>query len=194
MWQEFKPTIFFLLKFFGIYLCLSWIYGIYIASYDTQKQPVVDPFTHHIAEQCGNTAELFGYDVFILKNAHQSAQAAPEQTFSSMWFNGIQAVAVEEGCNGLNIMILFVAFVIAFGGKIKNMLIFTPLGLGFIYLANLGRILLLSLLNVELQGNAFHFFHKYGFTAIIYAAVLFLWYLWVMHFSGRYKSKASSVS
>ncbi len=185
MWQEFKPTIFFLAKFFGVYLALSWLYGLYIGAFDTQAQPQVDPITREVAQHCTQTGNLLGYEPFVLENDHLNRETPPEQTYDSIWFDGVYAISVEEGCNGINIMILFLAFIIGFGGKLINTVIFIPLGILFIHLANIGRLLLLSLLNVEFEGTAYHFFHKYGFTAVIYAAVLFLWYLWVMRFNGR---------
>jgi exosortase family protein XrtF len=120
-----------------------------------------------------------------VKNDHLRYESKSEQTFDSLWLDTKYVISIEEGCNGLNIMILFFAFVVGFGGKLFNMLVFIPTGIIFIHVANLARLLLLSLLNVNSDGRAFHFFHKYGFTAILYVAILFLWYLWVMRWNGR---------
>lgn len=185
MWQDFKPTILFLIKFFGVYLVLSWLYGVYISDYDQSEPAILDPFTRVVAGHCTRSAEVFGYQTQTVQDDHLRLETLPEQTYDSIWFDGIYAISIEEGCNGLNIMILFLAFVIAFGGKLLNMLIFIPAGIIFIHLANIGRLLLLSLLNVEFGGRAFHFFHKYGFTAFIYLAVLLLWYLWVTKLNGK---------
>ncbi len=192
MWKEFKPTILFLVKFFVVYFALSALYGFFIQKYDTREPAEVDSFTHFVTSNCTKTASVMGYETRVLKNSHIVHGSLEEQTYDSVWLNDIFAIDIEEGCNGLNIMILFLAFVVAFGGKLVNMLIFIPLGIVFIHLANIGRLLLLSFLNVEWGGRAFHFFHKYGFTAVIYAAVFILWYLWVIRFSGRnlYSKKA----
>jgi len=185
MWQEFKPTIFFLLKFFLVYFGLSIMYGLFISGYDTSSPPKTDPITRFVTFNCTNTASIFGYSTSVVKNDHLNHSSDGEQTYDSIWLNNIYAVSVEEGCNGINIMILFMSFVIAFGGKLLNTLIFIPTGILFIHLSNIGRLMLLSLINVEWGGRAFHFFHKYGFTAIIYLSVLLLWYLWVSRFSGK---------
>src|SRR5690606_13614025 len=147
-----------------------------IKSYDTAVPPKTDPITQLIAINCTKTANILGYETKIYKNDHlHHPSASDEQTFDSIWFDGKYAVSIEEGCNGINIIILFLAFVIAYGGKLKNMLIFIPLGIIFIHIANISRLFALSILNVEFDGRAFHFFHKYAFTAIIYLAVLLLW-------------------
>ncbi len=185
MWQDFKPTILFLIKFFLVYGALSVLYGLFVSNYDTSSPPQTDPITRFVTFNCTNTASFLGYSITVVKNDHLNYTADEEQTFDSIWLNDIYAISVEEGCNGINIMILFMAFVVAFGGKLINMLIFIPTGILFIHLSNIGRLLFLSLLNVEWGGRAFHFFHKYGFTAVIYLSVLLLWYLWVSRFSGK---------
>ncbi len=186
MLKEFRPTIIFLVKFLGVYLVLSALYGLYIKNYDQSDPPVTDPLTQLVTINCTRTAGLFGYQWSIIENDHLNwPKKEEEQTFDSVYLNDQYAISVEEGCNGVNIMILFLAFVVAFGGRLVNMLIFIPVGILFIHLCNIGRLLLLSLLNVEWGGRAFHFFHKYGFTAVIYLSILILWYLWVTRFSGR---------
>lgn len=188
MWQEFKPTVFFLLKFFVLYLGLSTAYGLYIGAYESDAK--VDPATRVVARHCSGSAGLLGYQTQIVEDDHLRRESLPEQTYDSLWFDDIYAVSVEEGCNGLNVMILFVSFVIAFGGSWRAMLWFIPAGLLFIHLANLGRLLFLSLMNVEWGGRGFHFFHKYGFTAVLYLAILVLWYLWVMYLNAKKAPKA----
>ncbi|WP_417602175.1 exosortase family protein XrtF [Owenweeksia hongkongensis] len=185
MWKEFKPTILFLAKFFGIYFLFSMLYGFYISSYDTSDPPQTDPITKYIAVNCGKAASILGYQFRIVEDDHVNAVNKFEVTYDSIWLDNNYAISIEEGCNGINIMILFVAFVVAFGGKWLSMLLFIPSGLLFIHISNIARLMLLSLLNVEWGGEAFHFFHKYGFTAVIYLSVFLLWYLWVVKFSGK---------
>jgi exosortase family protein XrtF len=187
MLKEFRPTILFLVKFFATYLVISTLYGLYISSFD--KINVLDPITRAVTVNCVSTASALGYETEVLENDHLRTATESEQTFDSIWMNQVYAVSVEEGCNGINIMILFAAFVIGFGGAWRNMLWFIPVGIIFIHVANIGRLLLLSLLNVEWGGRGFHFFHKYGFTAIIYLAILILWYFWVMYFNGKTSPK-----
>ncbi len=185
MWQEFKPTIFFLIRFFVIYFGFSALYGYFIRHYDMAEPPATDPITRLVTYNCANTFGWLGYEPAVVRNDHLNAEVMPEQTYDSLWLDDNYAVSIEEGCNGINIMIVFMAFVVAIGGRLPNMLLFIPAGLIFIHLANILRLLLLSLLNVEWGGRAFHFFHKYGFTAVLYLAILILWYLWVSRYSGK---------
>tara|TARA_R110002072_G_scaffold177378_16_gene333315 strand:+ start:788 stop:1363 length:576 start_codon:yes stop_codon:yes gene_type:complete len=187
MWKDFKPTILFLVKFFAIYGILSVVYGKYISYYDSLEKPKTDPITSFVAFSCTNSSTVFGYRPIIIRNDHLNSKSEAEQTYDSIWLSGKYAISVEEGCNGINIMILFIAFIIAFGGKLLNTLLFIPFGLLFIHASNIGRLMLLALINVKFEGQTFHFFHKFGFTAIIYLAILFLWFLWVSKFSGKKK-------
>jgi exosortase family protein XrtF len=188
LWKDFKPTILFLLKFFVIYLVGNGIYGGFIANYDLDQK--LDPITRWVAYQCAGTANIMGYETEVVENDHLSYEGAyEEQTFDTLFLDAVQGISVEEGCNGINIMILFVAFVVGFGGKWLNMLIFIPAGLLFIHLANLGRLMLLNVLLLEFDGQGFHFFHKYGFTAVLYVAILILWYFWVMRWNGKTAAK-----
>ncbi|MDZ7846827.1 MAG: exosortase family protein XrtF [Owenweeksia sp.] len=158
MWQEFKPTVYFLVKFFVIYFGFSWLYGFYISSYDTAAPPKTDPITRFVTYNCTRSAAAMGYEPRVEEDDHLNRTVMPEVTYDSVWLDEIYAVSIEEGCNGINTMVLFLAFVIAYGGQLINMLIFIPAGVIFIHLANIGRLLLLSLLNVEWSGRAFHFF------------------------------------
>lgn len=187
MWKDFKPTILFLVKFFAIYGIFSLAYGKYISHYDSLENPKTDPITTLVAFSCTNTSTVFGYQPLIIQNDHLNTKSKSEQTFDSIWLSGKYAISIEEGCNGINIMILFVAFIIAFGGKMVNTLLFIPFGILFIHASNIARLMLLSLINVKFEGQSFHFFHKFGFTAIIYLSILFLWFLWVKKYSGRKK-------
>jgi exosortase family protein XrtF len=189
MLKEFKPTILFLVKFFGIYLILSMLYGVFIKSYDEQTPTQLDPITRFITYNSARLTSVLGYETSVIEDDHLNYNSKEEQTFDSLYLSGKYAVSVEEGCNGVNIMILFLAFVVAFGGSFSKMLVFLPIGVFLIHLANLGRLLLLILLNVELNGRGFHFFHKYFFTASIYVAVLLIWYIWVSKLSGRIQKK-----
>lgn len=145
----------------------------------------MDSFTHWVCHQCAVITEHLGYQTKLVTNDHLNQPSQLEQTYDSLWIDGQYALSVEEGCNGINMMILFIAFVIGFGGHFLNSLVFLPCSLILIHIANLGRLILLALLNVELEGRGFHFFHKYGFTAVLYLASLGLWYFWVMHWNGR---------
>lgn len=164
--KEFKPTIFFLAKFVGLYIVLNLLYGFYITAYHPQP----DPITRLASENSAFVLRLFGTDVTALDS--------PSKPTTSLVCDGKSIVSVYEGCNGINVIIVFLAFIIAFGPFNKKMVWFIPLGFLCIHLINLGRISLLFWVSVKLP-HYMYFTHKYLFTAIIYVAVLMLWIWWV---------------
>jgi len=86
---------------------------------------------------------------------------------------------IFEGCNGVNVMIVFIAFMVAFGGPVKKMLWFIPAGLLIIHLFNILRLVLLYYTDLYYE-EWFYYFHKYLFTAILYIVVFILWAVWIM--------------
>lgn len=165
--KEFRPTIYFLLKFLGIYLVGNLLYGLYITAYN----PRPDPLTSIITVQSAAVANVIGFD----------ASARPHERKPNVGLLSGERVVVNvyEGCNSLNVMIVFVAFVLGFGPLRKEMWWFIPAGLLIIYLANIARILFLYWITIDFPEQSY-FAHKYLFTAFIYLIVFGLWVWWVV--------------
>ncbi|HEX5169280.1 MAG TPA: exosortase family protein XrtF [Cyclobacteriaceae bacterium] len=165
--KEFKPSIYFLLRFLGVYVAGNLLYGLYVESFGDDP----DPLTHMVTYQTARCLQNFGFDTTARDNT-QGPTVFLETD------NEI-VLGVYEGCNGLNVMIVFVAFMVAFGGPVKKMLWFIPAGLLIIHIFNLGRISLLYFVAQRYE-EYFYLFHKYFFTAIIYIVVFLLWTFWVL--------------
>lgn len=93
---------------------------------------------------------------------------------------------VIEGCNSVSIIILFLAFIIAFSGKLKATFLYGLIGSLLIYVINILRIILLSLLLYKYPQYQ-ESLHLLVFPAIIYGFVFFLWIIWVRYFSNHKK-------
>ncbi len=167
MISEFKPTILFLIKFFGIYLMSNLLYGAWI----THWEPKPDPVTHLVTEQSAAVIRILGHAVEV--------HDYPDKPTTYIQLRQSSIISVYEGCNGLNVSIVFLAFLFAFGPYTKAMIWFAPLGLLIIHLANLARIILLFWVSLY-EPDYLYFTHKYLFTAFIYLFVFLLWIWWVM--------------
>ena len=114
-----------------------------------------------------------------------------------IYLNGERTVSVFEGCNSLNVIIVMLAFLVAYQGRAKYYLWFIPLSIVVIYIANLIRIDALVFVSVYLP-DYMYFTHKYFFTAFIYAVVFLLWFWWVKlssrQLAGAVGSESSSSS
>jgi exosortase family protein XrtF len=173
--EEFKPTIFFLIKFLGFYLVMNMCYGLYVTSYD----PSTDPVTRWSTEQ---TAQML-----LVTNHQIEVRDHDKKATTALRYKNRSIVSVYEGCNGVNIIIIFLGFLFAFGPYSKKLIWFIPAGILMIHFFNLVRIGGLFLITLY-KPTWLYFTHKYLFTAFIYAIVFFLWLWWVRMAS---KNKAS---
>lgn len=172
--KEFKPTLLFLGKFLALYFVGNLLYGLYVTAFE----PHPDPITNLVTGQTSWLLNSSGWDNRIEDHATKPS------TFIE--YEGRRILSVYEGCNGLNVMIIFIAFVVAFGPLNKTTLWFIPLGILFIHLSNLGRIFLLFFVTMEFP-DFLYITHKYIFTGIIYLMVFLLWIGWVKFYALRAK-------
>lgn len=170
--DEFKPALIFLAKFLMTYVVGNLLYGILVESYNNSP----DLFTVAVARQTAVVLDVFGYSV--------TTQVNPAGPTVFLVKGQRLVIDVFEGCNGLNVMIVFLSFLVAFGGSRKRMLWFVPAGIFVIHLFNLARLTLLYVL-AEGGSTHFHYFHKYFFTAILYVCVFGLWALWIKKIHGQ---------
>lgn len=170
--KEFTPTILFLAKFVGIYLVGNFLYGLYATAYE----PAPDPATYWVTDQTAKVLTVCGWPTV--------AEDRADKATTELSYDGKRILAVYEGCNGINVMIIFVAFLVAFGPLTKQLLWFIPVGLLVIHLMNLARITLLFWVSIYMK-DYMYFTHKYLFTAILYIAVFILWVWWVRMFASK---------
>lgn len=170
--KEFKPTILFLVKFIGIYVVGNFLYGWYVTVYE----PSPDPVTHWVTDHTAAVLSSCGWPTVVEDRANKPT--------SNLKYDGKNILAVYEGCNGINVMIIFVAFLIAFGPLSRPLFWFIPAGLLIIHVMNLARITLLFWVSLY-QKDYLYFMHKYFFTAILYVVVFVLWVWWVRKFTSE---------
>ena len=170
MFKEFKPALLFVAKFLVIYFIGNILYGIYVESFGH----VADPATNWVTDQ----------SVTILNWVGEATEAYKDDANPKVHIllNERTVLSIYEGCNGLNVIVIFVAFLFAYGGKWIRVIWFIPFGVLFIHMANLTRIVLLYFV-AEYYPNFMYFTHKYLFTGFIYAFVLLLWYWWATRIS-----------
>ncbi len=170
---QFKPFLLFLTKFFVSYLVLAFLYQSYLNGFDTKKMEV-DGITQMVASQSEKMLSLFDAASYTMPN--------PKEPSVKLFYHGKWVARIIEGCNAVGVMILFVAFVVAFTGKFKQTVIFLLGGVLLIHVFNVIRIALLCM-------AIFHFpeykdlLHGVLFPLAIYGAVFVLWVIWVNKYS-----------
>lgn len=165
LFSEFRPALRFLSVFIGVYLLGNVLYGLYVESF----WPAPDPATVWVSHQTAFFLNQIDNDVSLVVNEGEP---------TVLLKNGSKTVLrIFEGCNGLNVMVVFGAFVLAFGGNLKRLWIFLFSGFFILHLSNLGRIILLFY-TAMYRPHIFYYFHKYLFTAVLYCVVFCLWLIW----------------
>ena len=164
--KTYRPALVFISKFIGFYLVLNTAYGLFIRYYD----PHVDPVTLQVSAHVTNFLGLF-YDS-VTYNVEPGSLHVPLMLGQSTVVN------VFEGCNGLNVMIVYACFLFAFRGTPKQTIFFFTGGIVVIYLMNLLRVV--ALFEVAMKYPSYlYLVHKYVFTGFIYTVVFAMWFIWI---------------
>lgn len=167
-----NKILFFLLKAFGLYLFWYILYDLWL-----HPKSVLDNLV---------STNLAYWSSLVLKGLGFIAIdsiAASTENITVIGIDGTHGLWVGDPCNGITLFALFVGFVIAYPGKIKNKLWFIPLGMLLIHIINVIRIVSLCLI-VYYSPESLSFNHTYTFTILVYAFVFWLWLLW----SNKYSS------
>jgi exosortase family protein XrtF len=174
--SEFRSSLLFLGKFIGFYLIVSILYGWWVTHYE----PRPDPATQLAAHQSAAILRVLGYPVTTTPHSTRPSER--------VLLDGHSILAVFEGCNGINVWIIFAGFMLALSKPGWRFAAFLLAGSVIIHLLNLGRILALFFVALEYP-EALYFVHKYLFTAVLFGAVFAMWYLWIAYY-GRRKAAA----
>jgi exosortase family protein XrtF len=174
---QFKPFLIFLTKFAVTYLVLTFIYESYLSQYD-QKNFEVDGFTQLVANQSQKILSVFDANSYTMPNFKE---ASVKLYYHDKWVSRI-----IEGCNALSIVILFISFVIAFTGKLKQTILFILIGSLLIHIFNVLRIALLCMAIFHFPQYE-HILHGVIFPLFIYGVVFLLWVIWVNNYSSYAK-------
>jgi len=178
MIKQYKPALLFLAKYVVLYLVLNTAYAWFIQYHLPDADPVTETVTRHTAR----LLSLIENDLAVV--SVEGSKYVPIQK------SGITVVEVFEGCNSVNVMIVFIAFLFAFKGTWKLTVKFLTVGLIVIYLINLFRVAGLYAIALHFP-ESLYFFHKFFFTGVIYLVVFALWYVWIQKVRGQ-SSEASS--
>ncbi|MCX7638434.1 MAG: exosortase family protein XrtF [Cyclobacteriaceae bacterium] len=168
--KEFRPALTFILKFIGLYFALNLLYGWYI----DVCNPKPDHVTKVVTRQSGKILDLFYEQVEVRDH--------PFKPTTTIFLGENPVVTVFEGCNGVNVLIVFLSFIFAYGPLTGKLVWFLSLGFLLIHLANLARISLLFAVSYHMP-DYLYFTHKYLFTSFIFLIVFLMWAAWVFRIS-----------
>ena len=165
MLKEYKVALVFVAKFLAFYVIANVGYGLFIEAFDK-----VDPITLFVTKQASIPINWIYDEISISLN-----DAAPTAFLN---LSGNTVISVFEGCNGVNVGIIFLSFVFAYKGRLRITILFSLLGLLVIYISNIFRVFALFWV-AESRPEYLYYMHKYVFTGFIYFVVFLMWIWWV---------------
>ena len=176
-----KTIIVFLIKFFATYFILFGLYSLYL--HKTQQKGDVfscSPLTKEVAQHVETVANWMGYEAYVEQHTGELSM--------KFTINGNYASRIIEGCNSISIIILFLAFIIAFSGSVKATVLFGIFGSILIYVVNILRIIALSIMYHRFPEYQ-EILHNLLFPVVIYGLVFILWITWVTFYSNIRKDE-----
>lgn len=132
------------------------------------------PITEDAANKSVWVVQRMGYDSYAVQNSNELSL--------TVYINEKAVSRVIEGCNAVSIIILFIAFIIAFSSSFLATFSYAFIGSVIIYAVNILRIAIIGVALYKFPEQQ-QFFHQLLFPAIIYGLVLVLWVIWVQKFS-----------
>ena len=170
---KYKSVVRFILVFLSVYMVLTFGYKMYLEWSDGSKF-YPDYVTNVVAKQSAFMISVLGYNTEVLPH--------PNELSMKLIVNSKFIARIVEGCNSVSVIILFVSFVIAFTGRIRETVVFLFMGSVLIYVVNIIRIAVLSIGLYEYPWRK-DLLHTVIFPMIIYGMVFTLWMFWVNRFS-----------
>jgi exosortase family protein XrtF len=167
----YKYFLLFLGVFFLCYIGLTFGYNFFL---DCFNVPEIDTVTTGVAL---NVQQVLGFF-----DADSSVNQEKLVSSFTVVYHQVSVAQIVEGCNGVSVIILFVSFVVAFSGHWKSTLLFIFFGSLFIYILNVFRIAVLSILLFYFSEQT-HLLHGVIFPLFIYSVVFVLWVFWVDKYS-----------
>ena len=118
-----------------VYFLFSVLYNIYIANTNAIYYP--DIVTYNVSWFTKEILGIWSYDIKIEPDVIYRSQ--------KLYFNNQPLFNIVEGCNGLSVIILFSAFVVALKSKLFNTIGYILFGVISLYFINIARLVLLTL-------------------------------------------------
>ncbi len=170
--KDFKPILIFILKFVIVWGVLLILYNVYLGRYHSENKP--DPYSQQVASWTSTSMNALGFQTQTMD--------APNRPWTWILMEGKRISYINEGCNAVSIMLIFVAFIAAFSTTWKQTILYILGGLFIIQFMNVVRIVLLNYI-FAYHNQYGEMAHDYLFPAILYGTIVLLWIIWVKFFA-----------
>jgi exosortase H (IPTLxxWG-CTERM-specific) len=153
-------------KFIAKYVVVLSV-GFFVLALRPVSKHVVDPYTTFVAREAQTVLNLFG------EHATVSGQVLASPRFS---------VAIYNGCNGLEAILIFVCGVVAFPAPWRGRLIGALLGFLAIQAFNIVRVVSLFYVGIY-RPQWFNVSHIFIWQSLVILLAVVLWLVWVHRYA-----------
>lgn len=94
----------------------------------------------------------------------------------SVYFNHNKLVGIYDGCNALELFVLYAGFIICMPGSLKRKLFYVGIGTLIIFAVNILRCVGIAYI-IQYFPKQADFAHHFVFVFIVYAVIIVLWLL-----------------
>lgn len=182
------PIRLFLGKALLFFIAWKVIYGVFLLDSNT----IDNVLTNHVGASSvyvlNNLTPMSG---FIAKEEIYSevlAGETEEHLSSAIYHNGYKVLDIAQACNGLELLVLYIGFIVCMPSNIKRKLLY--IGIGILLLDSVNILRCVGLIYLREYFHAyFEFAHHYIFKIMIYSATFLIW----VRFSRKIQLKNESL-
>ena len=170
------PIRLFLGKALLFFIAWKIIYNVFL--YDSKY--LDKPLSTHVADCSVLVLNNLSMGGFVAKREMDSYIFEGGKTtheISVIYHNNQRVLSIANVCNGLELMVLYIGFIICMPSAFKRKVIYIVLGVIILDFVNILRCIGLIYLR-EYYHNYFQFAHHYLFKAIVYTTTLLIWVLY----------------
>jgi exosortase/archaeosortase family protein len=173
-WLEIPKTIKSML-ILGAILLVTWktLYTFWL-----EPKRILDaPMTELVALHTVRVMEyLWPSGNYEIKDIVRTHKADKEATVTHIFIlkDNQPTISIADNCNGVELMVLFAAFIACMPGRWPRKIAFILFGIPLLHVANLARCIGLVGLHLQWPGM-FDFAHHYLFKIMVYAITFLLW-------------------
>jgi exosortase/archaeosortase family protein len=147
------------------------------------------PLTNHVGEGTAwflnHCTLLEGFSALpVIKQTVFEGQLQISEV-SQVRHQGKDILLIADVCNGLELIVLYLGFILCFPATIFKKIIFMVLGTVIIVLANIVRCGGLVFLKQYYDYDLFQFAHHYGFKITLYGIIFMMWVVFTKNIKFR---------
>lgn len=164
--------------FLGKALLVFILWQIVYLSFLKQSKVLDHPLTTHVAEASAfflnSMTPMSGFTTSRVDISWVNEGEFLDEEASQIIHNGKLVLFIADSCNGLELIVLYIGFIVCMPSKFWRKILYIVIGVILLDLINIARCVGLIYLREYLEAY-FQFAHKYLFKITVYAATFLIW-------------------